>query len=150
MKVILEQDVPRLGKKGEVVDVNDGYARNFLLPRRLARAATAGGLKEVEARKEQAARKEARARAEAQDLARRLHGCTVTIRARAGEGGRLFGSVTNQDVAAAVAEEFRVNLDKRRVELKEPIKALGSYSATLHLYTEVTAEITVKVEAAPE
>ncbi|HHY92792.1 MAG TPA: 50S ribosomal protein L9, partial [Firmicutes bacterium] len=93
MKVILEQDVPRLGKKGEVVDVNDGYARNFLLPRKLGRAATPAGLKEVAKRQDQAARKEARAREEAHQLAQRLEGRTVTIRARAGEGGRLFGSV---------------------------------------------------------
>lgn len=148
MKVILEQDVPRLGRKGEVVEVNDGYARNFLLPRKLARAATAGALKEVEALKQKAAEKEARAAAEAKALAERLNGRTVTIPARAGEGGRLFGSVTNQDVAEAINRAFNLNLDKRRVELKEPIKALGAYSVTVRLYTEITAEITVKVVAA--
>ncbi|MDK2856421.1 MAG: large subunit ribosomal protein [Bacillota bacterium] len=148
MKVILEQDVPRLGRKGEVVEVNDGYARNFLLPRKLARSATAGALKEVEALKRRAAEKEARAAAEAKALAKRLAGRTVTIPARAGEGGRLFGSVTNQDVADAINRAFNLNLDKRRVELKEPIKAVGTYTVTVRLYTEVTAEVTVQVVAA--
>ncbi|MGI6603821.1 MAG: 50S ribosomal protein L9 [Firmicutes bacterium] len=148
MKVILEQDVPRLGKKGEVVNVNDGYARNYLLPRKLARVATASSLKEVENRRRREAEKEARAAQEAKELAQRLAGRTVTIAARAGEGGRLFGSITNQDVATAVEKELGLTVDKRRVEMKEPLKALGSYTVTLRLYTEVTADITVNVVGA--
>ena len=145
MKVILEQDVPRLGKRGEVVNVNDGYARNFLFPRQLAKEATAGSLKEVERRRKIQASKEERAEEEARALAQRLSGSTVMVTARAGEGGRLFGSITNQDIAAAIKKQLKLTLDKRKIELKEPLKALGEHSVTLRLYTDVTSEIKVQV-----
>ncbi|HHV07340.1 MAG TPA: 50S ribosomal protein L9 [Firmicutes bacterium] len=145
MKVILQQDVPRLGKQGDVVEVNDGYARNYLLPRQLAKEATAGRLKEVERRRKSQASKEARAEKEARALAERLSGEAVVITARAGEGGRLFGSVTNQDIAAAIKKRFKLNIDRRKIELKEPLKALGEHNVTLRLFTNVTCEIKVQV-----
>lgn len=145
MKVILQQDVPRLGKQGDVVEVNDGYARNYLLPRQLAKEATAGRLKEVERRRKSQASKEARAEKEARALAERLSGEAVVITARAGEGGRLFGSVTNQDIAAAIKKQFKLNIDRRKIELKEPLKALGEHNVTLRLFTNVTCEIKVQV-----
>ncbi|HHT70125.1 MAG TPA: 50S ribosomal protein L9 [Firmicutes bacterium] len=145
MKVILEQDVPRLGKQGDLVEVNPGYARNYLFPRRLAKEATAGSLKEVQRQRKVQASKEARAEEEARALAERLSGQTVVITARAGEGGRLFGSVTNQDIADAIKKQLRVSIDKRRIELKEPLKALGEHSVTVRLFTDVTGELTVRV-----
>jgi large subunit ribosomal protein L9 len=148
MKVILKQDVPRLGKQGDVVNVNDGYARNFLFPRQLAQEATAGSLKEVERQRKLQAAKEQRAEEEARSLAQRLTGSKVVVTARSGEGGRLFGSITNQDIAAAIKKQLKLTVDKRKIELKEPIKALGEYNVTLRLYTDVTSEI--KVQVVPE
>lgn len=148
MKVILKQDVPRLGKQGDVVNVNDGYARNFLFPRQLAQEATAGSLKEVERQRKLQAAKEQRAEEEARALAQRLTGSKVVVTARSGEGGRLFGSITNQDIAAAIKKQLKLTVDKRKIELKEPIKALGEYNVTLRLYTDVTSEI--KVQVVPE
>ncbi|MGI6129105.1 MAG: 50S ribosomal protein L9 [bacterium] len=145
MKVILLQDVPRLGKRGDVVNVNDGYARNYLLPRRLAQEATKGSLKEVERRLKAQAKKEKQAEQEARALAERLSGTEVAVTARAGEGGRLFGSITNQDVADAIEKQLKLTIDKRKIELKEPLKALGEHKVTLRLYTDVTSEIVVKV-----
>lgn len=148
MKVILKQDVPRLGKQGDVVNVNDGYARNFLFPRQLAQEATVGSLKEVERQRKLQAAKEQRAEEEARSLAQRLTGSKVVVTARSGEGGRLFGSITNQDIAAAIKKQLKLTVDKRKIELKEPIKALGEYNVTLRLYTDVTSEI--KVQVVPE
>ncbi|NLG85843.1 MAG: 50S ribosomal protein L9 [Firmicutes bacterium] len=148
MKVILKQDVPRLGKQGDVVNVNDGYARNFLFPRQLAQEATVGSLKEVERQRKLQAAKEQRAEEEARSLAQRLTGSKVVVTARSGGGGRLFGSITNQDIAAAIKKQLKLTVDKRKIELKEPIKALGEYNVTLRLYTDVTSEI--KVQVVPE
>ncbi|HKM38811.1 MAG TPA: 50S ribosomal protein L9 [bacterium] len=147
MKVILEQDVERLGKQGDVLDVSRGYARNYLLPRGLAKEATAGSLKQVRRQRKAEEVKRARAEEEARDLAQRLSGQMVTITARAGEGGRLFGAVTNQDIAAAVKKQLRVTVDKRRIEVDEPLKSLGDHRITIRLFTDIMADLVVKVVA---
>ena len=147
MKIILLEDVPRLGKRGEVVTVNDGYARNYLFPRQLAEQATKGSLKEVERRLKARAKKEEQAEQQARDLAEQLSAAQVTVVGRSGEGGRLFGSITNQDIAEALKTQLNVSVDKRKIELKEPIKALGQHTVDLRLYTDVVATVQVKVVA---
>lgn len=147
MKLVLTADVKALGKKGEVVEVADGYARNYLLPRGLAVAATQGKLKALEKEKSEAAAREARELAQARQWADRLKDQGVTVRAKAGEGGRLFGSVTNHDVAAALEKECGLHIDKRKVELAEPIKRLGEHKAVVHLHPKVKAQVTVHVVA---
>jgi large subunit ribosomal protein L9 len=147
MKVILKSDVKALGKNGEVKEVADGYARNFLFPRGLAVEATSGNLKVVADRKKQVQNKEQKEADEAQRLAERLNGASVQIKTKAGEGGRLFGSITAKEVAETLAATFKVSIDKRKLEIDDVIKSLGSHSVKLHLYKGVVAEITVNVIA---
>lgn len=144
MKVILKQDVRGLGSAGSVVEVSDGYARNYLIPRGLAEAATAGRLLDLASRKAQEEARARRAQEEARRLAARLEGGTVVVRARVGAGGRLFGSVQAQDVAEVLAREG-VRLDRRLVELGGPVKAPGEYPVVLRLHPGVTARMTLKV-----
>lgn len=146
MKVILTQDVTNLGKKGALVEVAEGYGRNFLLPRGLAMEASQGAVKSLEAEKERQQQKAARLTAQAKAAAARLNGMTVTVKARVGEGTRLFGSVTAKDVAGALQKVAKIEIDKRKVEIKEPIKSLGTYPVTIKLHPEASAEIKVSVE----
>ena len=147
MNVILLQDVPGLGKRGEVVRAADGHARNYLMPRGLAQEATAGRLKDIDRQKEAVREKEKRAAAEAAGLAGRLAGLTVHIKARAGEKGKLFGSVGNQDVASALQAEHGLVVDRKKIVLKEPIRSLGEYTATIRLHHAVSTEVKVEVVA---
>ncbi|GAB6877404.1 50S ribosomal protein L9 [Thermaerobacter litoralis] len=145
MKVVLLQDVKGLGRKGDIKDVADGYARNFLLPKGLAREATREVLNQIQ---QQEAARQRRAQQElnqARSIAARLEGRTVEVRARAGEGGRLFGSVTSQDIVEALQRAFGVQVDRKRVELPEPLRQLGSYPVQLRLHPEVTCRVTVVV-----
>ena len=144
MEVILRQDVPQLGHRGELVKVADGYARNFLLPRKLAVTATAGNRKMVEQEKGAAVRREANERGDAEKLAGLLAGVSVTITRKAGEGDHLFGSVTSLDVAEALAAKG-FNIDRRKVHLDDPIKYLGEYEVPLRLHREVTAAVQVQI-----
>ena len=146
MKVILIQDVKNLGQKGALVEVAEGYGRNFLLPRGLAMEASQGAVKSLEAEKERQQQKAARLTAQAKAAAAKLNGMTVTVKARVGEGTRLFGSVTAKDVAGALQKVTKIEIDKRKVEIKEPIKSLGTYPATIKLHPEASAEIKVSVE----
>ncbi|MBC7334970.1 MAG: 50S ribosomal protein L9 [Clostridia bacterium] len=145
MKVILTQDVPQLGRRGAVVEVADGYGRNYLLPRGLALPAAEGLLEDLEAQAKAAAAKEKRLAERARAQAAALAGRELVIRARAGEGGKLFGAVTSKEIAAALAREFQVQVDKRKVELDGPIKLVGSYPVTIRLHPQVTATVTVRV-----
>lgn len=145
MKVILLADVRNLGRKGATVEVAEGYGRNFLIPRGLAVEATTGNLKTAALQQAQAERKRAKEAAEAKELAARLSELTVTIRAKTGDKGRLFGSVTGQDVAQALAKQHKVKIDRRRLDLKEPIKQLGTYTVTVRLHPEATADLRVHV-----
>lgn len=146
MKVILMTDVPALGQRGETREVAAGYARNFLLPRKLAVPATPANLKNVEHLKRQRAKEEHRALESAKATAARIDALTLAVRARASEDGRLYGSVSAQDVVEFL-EKHQVPVEKRRVQLEEPIKAVGEYQVPVRLHSDVTATLTVSVAA---
>jgi large subunit ribosomal protein L9 len=147
VRVILLQSVRGLGVAGDVVDVAPGHARNLLFPRNLAQEATPANLARREATLARASQRAAREREHAVLLAERLAGRTVRVEARAGATGRLFGSVTASDIAAAVERQLGVALDRRRIELPEPIKALGTYPLRAELHGDVHAEFAVEVVA---
>lgn len=144
MEVILREDIEKLGNRGQVVKVAPGYARNFLLPKKLAVAATESNKKIVEQERQAHLRKEAKLQGEAQDLAKMMNGVSVTISQKAGENDQLFGSVTSKDVTDALAAAG-YNIDRRKVQLDEPIKQLGEYKVPVKLHKDVTAEVTVVV-----
>ena len=146
MKVILMTDVPALGQRGEMRDVANGYARNFLLPRKLAVPATPANLKNVEHLKRQRAREEERALETAKATAERIEGLTLAVTARASEDGRLYGSVSPQDVFEFL-ERHKISVEKRRVAMDESIKAVGDYKVSVRLHGDVTAALTVTVKA---
>jgi large subunit ribosomal protein L9 len=144
MEVILRQDIDKLGSRGQVIKVAAGYARNFLLPRKLAFAATDANKKIVEQERQAHLRKEAKLQGEAQELSKLLDGVTVTITQKAGENDQLFGSVTSKDVADALAaKDFAI--DRRKIQLDEPIKQLGEFKVPVRLFKDVTAQVTVIV-----
>ena len=147
MKVVLRDDVEKLGQKGDVVDVADGYARNFLVPRGLAMKAENGVVRQAEAMRRNRSAKEQRDREAAQTLADRLTGKTLSVPARAGEAGKLFGSITAADIVAAVASQWGVEIDRRRLGLDEPLKELGTVELPVRLHADVTATLTVDVVA---
>jgi large subunit ribosomal protein L9 len=144
MEVILREDVDNLGARGQVVKVAPGYARNFLLPKRLAVQATEANKKIVEQERQAHLRKEAKAKGEAEDLGKLMGNVTVTIRQKAGENDQLFGSVTSKDIADALAAQ-NYSIERRRIQLDEPIKQLGEYKVPVRLHREVTVEVTVIV-----
>jgi large subunit ribosomal protein L9 len=144
MEVILREDVEKLGHRGEVVKVTPGYARNFLLPRRIAVAATASNKKIVEQEREAYLRKEAKIQADASDLGKMLGSVEITISQKAGENDQLFGSVTSADLAAAL-EKKGYHIDRKKILLEEPIKTLGDFKVPVKLHKEVTVELPVHV-----
>ena len=144
MKVILQKDVKNLGKKGDAVEVSEGYARNYLVPRGLVVMATDANLRTLKQEQEAKQNRKEREKREATDLARKMSDMKVTIAAKAGDAGRIFGSVTSADIAAAL-ERQGVKVDKRKIELKEPIKVLGEYKVDVRVYQETLATLTVKV-----
>ncbi|MFM7508876.1 MAG: 50S ribosomal protein L9 [Actinomycetota bacterium] len=147
IKVILRADVDGLGKRGDVVSVSKGYARNFLEPRHLALPASDGSLRQAESMRRVRSIKDANDRAAAEEVARRLVAATITIPVRAGEGGRLFGSVTVADVSSAVAEQQGIEIDRRLLVLDEPIQDLGTFMVPAKLHADVEFPITVEVVA---
>ncbi|HWQ54542.1 MAG TPA: 50S ribosomal protein L9 [Bryobacteraceae bacterium] len=144
MEVILREDIEKLGSRGQVVEVAAGYARNFLLPKKLAVQATEANRKIVEQERQAHLRKEAKLKNEAEDLGRLLSAVTLTFSQKAGENDQLFGSVTAKDVAEAL-EQQNFHIDRRKVVMEEPIKQLGEHKVPLRLHREVTVEITVVV-----
>jgi large subunit ribosomal protein L9 len=144
MEVILREDIDKVGSRGQIVKVAAGYARNFLLPKKLAFEATESNKKIVEQERQSHLRKEAKQVGEAQDLSRLLTGLTVTISQKAGENDQLFGSVTSKDVAEAL-EKSNFTIDRRKIQLDEPIKQLGEFKVPVRLHKDVTAEVTVVV-----
>lgn len=148
MKVILNEDVKKLGKKNEIVNVSDGYARNFLFPKNLAKEATPGNLKEVELAKKREADKKEQELQEARELADKLKNKTIHLSSKVGGNGKLFGSITNKEIAEALQSQFSVSIDKRKIELDEHIKALGSYEITIKLHPKVNAVMLVQVKEA--
>lgn len=145
MKVIFLKDVKGQGKKGEVKNVSVGYARNYLLKNNLAIEATPGNLKSLEAKKRKTAQEEQKEKEEAMDLKDKLAELTVEIKAKAGEGGRLFGSITNKQIAETLKKEHGYKVDRRKIELDQPIRALGYTTVPVKLHPEVSGSVKVHV-----
>lgn len=141
MKVILQQDLKGTGKKGELITVSDGYARNYLFPRKLAVEANAQAMAEYQNKENAKKHKEAVERQNALDTAEKIQGKTVKILAKAGTGGRLFGSVTSKEIAEAISRDFDVAIDKKKVSLDADIKTFGTYTVEVRLLAGVTAKL---------
>ena len=148
MKVILLQDVKGKGKKGQMLEVSDGYARNYMLPRKMAIEATPDAINTMKMNDKAAQERMAREKAEALEVSKKLRGMTLTVTAKGGGAGRLFGSVTNQEIADALAKNSGIQLDKRKIVISEPIKNVGTYTVQCKLGYEITAPLTVKIEEA--
>lgn len=147
MKVILQQDVKKVGKKGEILEVSEGYGRNFLLPKKYAVLANAANLNVAQAQANSAARKKQQATDEAKLMAAQLTKIEVTIPVRIGEGGKLFGSVTGKDVADALKKDHHIDIDKRKISLKPEITGIGEYEAIIKVHPEITSTIKVHIIA---
>ena len=148
MKVILLQDVKGKGKKGQMLEVSDGYARNYMLPRKIAVEATADAVNTMRMNDKAAAEKAARERAEAVEISKKLKEMTLVVKAKGGGAGRLFGSVTNQEIADALKAQSGIALDKRKIVISDPIKNVGTYTVQCKLGYEINAPLTVKIEEA--
>ena len=146
MKVILLQDVKSLGKKGEIVNVNDGYARNFILPKKLGVEATGKNLNDLKLQKNNEKKVAQEHLEAAKELAAELASGQVELAIKVGEGGRVFGSVSSKEIAAAVKEQMNLDVDKKKIQLKEAIKSLGTHIVNVKLHPEVTAEMKVVVK----
>ena len=146
MKVILLQDVKGKGKKGQMLEVSDGYARNYMLPRKMAVEATADAVNTMRMNDKAAAEKAAKERAAALETAGKLKNMTLTVTDKGGGNGRLFGSVTNQEIADALKAQSGIVLDKRKIVLSDPIKNVGTYTVTCKLGYEISQQLTVKIE----
>ena len=146
MKVILLQDVKGKGKKGQMIEVSDGYARNFMLPRKMAIEATADAVNTMRMNDKATQERIAREKAEAMDTSKKLRELTVVVKAKGGGAGRLFGSITNQEIADALKTSAGIALDKRKIVIADPIKTVGTYTVTCKLGYEITAPLTVKIE----
>lgn len=145
MEIVLLEDVKALGKKGQLVKVNDGYARNFILPKKLGVEATPKNLNDLKLQKANEAKIAAEQLAEAKELAEKIEKLSVTVSIKAGEGGRTFGSVSTKEIAKAAKDQLNLDIDKKKMVLPEPIKALGTTEVPVKLHREVTATLRVKV-----
>ena len=145
MEIVLLEDVKALGKKGQVVKVNDGYARNFILPKKLGVEATAKNLNDLKLQKANEAKIAAEQLAAAKELGEKLEKATVTLAIKAGEGGRAFGSVSSKEIGKAIQEQLRLEVDKKKIVLNDPIKSIGSFEVPVKLHKDVTAKLAVKV-----
>ena len=146
MKVILLQDVKGKGKKGQMLEISDGYARNFLLPKKMAIEATPDAINTMRMNDKAAAEKAAKERAEALEISRKLREMTVTVTAKGGGAGKLFGAITTQEIADALKAKSGIALDKRKIVMADPIKNVGTYTVQCKLGYEITAPLTVKIE----
>ncbi|MDK2986485.1 MAG: large subunit ribosomal protein [Clostridia bacterium] len=146
MKVILKEDVKKLGSKGEVVNAADGYARNYLIPKGLAVEATKNNLKKLEEEKKKEQQRLEQEKQEAKETASKLKEKNITVQAKAGEKDKLFGSITSKDIAEAIKKQYGIKVDKRKIQLDDPIKELGSHIVSIKLHPEVEAEVTVVVQ----
>lgn len=146
MQIILLKDVKGIGKAGAVAKVSDGYARNMLLPKGLAKEATDGNLKELERQNAENEAKRQADLAEAREIAKKIEAATITLKTKSGEGGKLFGSITSQDIADALKAQMSIEIDKRKFVLNNPIKHVGQFTVEVKLYPEVTAKCSVHVE----
>ena len=148
MKVILTQDVRGKGKRGQMIEVSDGYARNFLLPKKLAQEANADNINTMRMNDKATQERQAKERAEAMEISKKLRELTVTVTAKGGGAGKLFGSVTNQEIADALKAATGITLDKRKIVIADPIKNVGTYTVTCKLGYEISAPLTVKIQEA--
>lgn len=146
MKVILLKDVKSLGKKGDIVDVNDGYARNYILPQKVGVEANSKNLNDLNVQKRNEAKHQAQILEEAKELAKQLEESSVVVKMKSGEGGRTFGSISTKEIAAAIKEQLKLDIDKKKMVLDVPIKGLGCYNIKIKLHPQVTGSLTVKVE----
>ncbi|KRQ85971.1 50S ribosomal protein L9 [Caloramator mitchellensis] len=147
MKVILNADVKGVGKKGDVVNVSDGYARNFLFPRNLAIEATEGSLRQVQAQKAMEEQKKKEELQKAKELAKKISELTVELTVKAGENGKLFGSITSKDIAEQLKKQHGIEIDKKKIELDDAIKMAGVYNVEIKVYPEVSAKLKVNIKA---
>ncbi len=145
MEIILLEDVKSLGKKGQIVKVNDGYARNYVLPKKLGVEATTKNLNDLKLQQANEVKKQQEIKREAEELKAKIEEKPVTVAIKAGEGGRTFGSVSTKEISAATLAQFGFEVDKKKMQLSDPIKALGNYLIPVKLHKEVTAELTVRV-----
>lgn len=148
MKVILLEDVKALGKKGQVVDVSDGYAKNFILKKKLGVEATSANMNDLKLQKARAEKLAQQQLDEAKELAKVLEGKSVTVKMKAGEGGRAFGSVSSKEIAAAYKEQCDMDIDKKKIQLPEAIKTFGVFEVPVKLHPQVTGKLKVKVQEA--
>ena len=148
MKVILTQDVKGKGKKGQMIEVSDGYARNFMLPRKMAIEATPDAVNTMKMNDKATQERIAREKAEALEISKTIRGLTVVVKAKGGGAGRLFGSITNQEIADSLKAQSGIELDKRKIVISDTIKTVGTYTVTCKLGYEITAPLTVKIEEA--
>ncbi len=147
MKVVLNKDVKDLGRAGQIVNVAEGYARNFLFPRKMASPADAGAMKQIETKKKGIELKQEHQATEAREIAERLKGTSVTVKGKTGSGTKLYGSITHQDIADALLKQQHIKVDKRSIHVAEPIKSTGTHEASIKLHHDVSVTITVKVVA---
>ena len=147
MIVILNRDVKGTGKAGDIVKVSDGYARNMLIPKGYAKEATEGNVRNLEKQKAIAAEKKAEEKAAAQELAEKINNASITITTKAGEGGRIFGSITSKDIADGLADQQKIAIDKKKIQLDNPIKQTGELTVDIKLYPEVMAKLKATVTA---
>ena len=145
MQVVLLEDVKSLGKKGQIVNVNDGYARNFILKKNLGVEATAKNLNDLKLQKANEAKIAAEQLAAARELGEKLEKSSVTVAIKAGEGGRAFGSVSSKEIGKAIQDQLGLDVDKKKIVLNDPIKAIGSFEVPIKLHKDVTAKLAVKV-----
>ena len=146
MKVILKQDVKGLGQKDEMCEVSDGYARNYLLPRGLAVEANAANINEMNTKKEAEKARKQKELAKAKELAKEIGSITVVIKAKAGENGKLFGSITSKEIADKLKSDHNIEVDKRKIQLPDALKSLGTFELDVKLYPEVSSKLKVKIE----
>lgn len=148
MDIILIQDVKTLGKKGDVVKVNDGYARNFILPKKLGIEATAKNINDLKFQKKAEEKKQQELLDDAKMYAKQLEEINIELSLKVGEGGRTFGSISTKEIANAVKEQFSIEIDRKKIQMAEPIKAIGSYKIAVKLHQSITAELKVEVKEA--
>ncbi len=145
MKVILLEDVKSVGKKGELINASEGYAKNFLIPKKLGLEATKANLNDYELKQKADAKRKQEILAEAQEIAKVLDDAVVTMKVKTGDNGKLFGSITNKEVAAAIVEQTKQKIDKKKVSIGDPIKMIGERTAVIKLHPKVTAEVRIKI-----
>lgn len=145
MDIVLLEDVKSLGKKGDVVKVNNGYARNFILPKKLGVEATAKNLNDLKLQKANAQKIEEQKLAEAKVLAEKLSKASVTVSMKAGEGGKAFGSVSSKEISKAITEQLNLDIDKKKFQISDPLKTFGTHEVAIKLHKDVTAKLSVKI-----